>query len=69
MSTLAPNPHSLVDAIRDGRTTFASAGGPDAYFGFPAEATAEEGRAIVATLGDILADAVVEAIEPTGVAS
>jgi creatinine amidohydrolase len=69
MSRLAPNPQSLVDAIRDGRTTFASAGGPDAYFGFPAEATAEEGRAIVETLGDILADAVVEAIEPTGGAS
>ena len=66
MATLAPNPQSLVDAIRDGRTTFAAAGGPDAYFGFPAEATAEEGRAIVETLGDILADAVVEAIEPTG---
>jgi creatinine amidohydrolase len=69
MSTLAPNPRSLVDAIREGRTTFTAAGGPDAYFGFPAEATAEEGRAIVETLGAILADAVVEAIEPTGVAS
>jgi creatinine amidohydrolase len=67
MSTLAPNPQSLVDAIREGRMTFAAAGGPDAYFGFPAEATAEEGRAIVETLGGILADAVVEAIEPTGV--
>jgi creatinine amidohydrolase len=69
MSTLAPNPRSLVDAIRDGRTTFAAAGGPNAYFGCPAEATAEEGRAIVDTLGDILAEAVIEAIEPTEVAS
>src|SRR4051794_20065883 len=69
MATLPPNPRSLVDAIREGRTTFAAAGGSDAYFGFPAEATAEEGRAIVETLGDILADAVAEAIEPTGVAS
>jgi len=69
MATLAPNPRSLIDAIRDGRTTFTAAGGPQAYFGFPAEATAEEGRAILDTLGGILADAVVEAIEPTGVAS
>src|SRR4051812_18700880 len=69
MTSLAPNPRSLVDAIREGRTTFTAAGGSDAYFGFPADATAEEGRAIVETLGDILADAVVEAIEPTGVAS
>ena len=69
MSTLAPNPRSLVDAIREGRTTFTAAGGSDAYFGCPAEATAEEGRAIIETLGAILAEAVVEAIDPTGVAS
>ena len=69
MSTLGPNPRSLVDAIREGLTTFSAAGGSDAYFGAPAEATAEEGRAIVEALGAILADAVVEAIEPTGVAS
>jgi len=69
MATLAPNPRSLVEAICAGRTTFAAAGGPDAYFGFPAEATADEGRAIVETLGDILAEAVVEAIDTTGVTS
>jgi creatinine amidohydrolase len=69
MSTLAPNPRSLVDAIRAGQTTFAAAGGADAYFGCPAEATAAEGRAIVETLGAILADAVVEAIGPAGAAS
>ena len=69
MASLTPNPRSLVDAIREGRTTFTAAGGAHAYFGFPAEATAEEGRAIVETLGAILADAVVEAIEPTGIAS
>ena len=69
MTTLAPNPRSLVDAIRRGDTTFAAAGGPDAYFGFPAEATAEEGRAIVEALGAILADAVVEAIGSAGAAS
>ncbi len=69
MSALAPNPRSLVDAIRSGQATFTSAGGPDAYFGFPAEATADEGRAIIETLGAILAEAVVEAMGPTGAVS
>ena len=69
MTALAPNPRSLVDAMRRGDTTFRAAGGPDGYFGFPAEATAEEGRAIVETLGAILADAVVEAIGSAGAAS
>jgi creatinine amidohydrolase len=62
MTALAPNPHSLVDAIRSQRTTFETAGGPDAYFGFPAEATAEEGREIIETLGAILDEAVMEAL-------
>jgi creatinine amidohydrolase len=69
MSALAPNPQSLVDAIGSSRMTFAEAGGPEAYFGFPAEATAEEGRAIVETLGAILAEAVDEAIGARGAAS
>jgi hypothetical protein len=34
------------------------AGGPRAYFGFPAEATAEEGRATIDALGAMLAEAV-----------
>jgi creatinine amidohydrolase len=55
-----------VDAIRSGQNTFVAAGGPDAYFGFPAEATAEEGRAIVDTLGSILAEAVIEAMREGG---
>ena len=54
---LAPNPKSLSDAIRAGRDTFAEAGGPQAYFGAPAEATADEGRALVYTLGAILEEA------------
>ena len=33
---LAPNPTSLSRAIREGRNTFEEAGGPEAYFGFPA---------------------------------
>jgi creatinine amidohydrolase len=59
-ATLPANPKSLVEAIRHGDTTFAEAGGPDAYFGWPAAATAAEGREIIERLGDILADAVVE---------
>ena len=59
---LPPNPASLSVAIREGRTSFAEAGGPRAYFGWPADATAEEGRATVAALGAILADAVLEAL-------
>jgi creatinine amidohydrolase len=62
MRGLAPNAMSLVDAFRNGRRTFEEAGGADAYFGSPAEATAEEGRRIVQLLGEILADAVVEAM-------
>ena len=69
MAALAPNPQSLVDAIRSQQMTFAAAGGPDAYFGCPAEATAEEGRTIVDTLGAILAEAVEEALSSKGVRS
>ena len=62
MSALAANPRSLVDAIRRGDTTFAAAGGADAYFGFPAEATAEEGQQMIAVLGQILEEAVLEVV-------
>ena len=55
---LKPNPRSLSAAIRDGKRTFAEAGGDRAYFGFPADATAEEGRATVETLGSILEESV-----------
>jgi creatinine amidohydrolase len=56
---LPANPSSLSDAIRRGDQTFEAAGGSRAYFGAPAEATAEEGRASVEALGAILADATV----------
>jgi len=55
---LPPNPASLSAAIRRGARTFEEAGGPRAYFGWPAEASAEEGRATLAVLGEILAEAV-----------
>ena len=62
MARLAANPRSLVEAIGRGDATFADAGGPDAYFGHPAEASTEEGRAIIETLGIILEEAVMEAM-------
>lgn len=55
---LSANASSLTTAIREGKKTFAEAGGPQAYFGYPANATAEEGRATLETLGAILGDAV-----------
>ena len=61
---LPPVPASLATAIRDGKRTFEEAGGARAYFGWPAEATAEEGRASIATLGDILAEAALAALTP-----
>jgi creatinine amidohydrolase len=57
---LEANPVSLSVAIRDGKSSFVDAGGPQAYFGDPAAAGAEEGRQTIATLGSILADAVIE---------
>lgn len=56
-------PRSLAAAIGEGKRTFEEAGGPRAYFGDPAAATAEEGRETIAELGSILADAVIEALE------
>ena len=63
MQTLPPNPRSLVEAMRQGFATFSEAGGSDAYFGFPSEATADEGRQIVDALGAILEEAVMEALD------
>ncbi len=60
---LPPNPTSLSVAIREGKRSFEEAGGPRAYFGWPADATAEEGRATVAALGEILAEATLAALE------
>jgi len=57
-AALPPNPASLSRAIREGKQSFEEAGGSRAYFGFPAEATAEEGRATIEVLGAILDEAV-----------
>lgn len=63
MRALAANPQSLVSAIGRGERTFAEAGGPAAYFGAPAEASADEGHEIIERLGRILEDAVVEVFD------
>lgn len=54
---LAPNPASLSTAIREQKATFEEAGGPRAYFGWPADASAEEGRQTIQELGAIVAEA------------
>ncbi len=64
MTALPPNLRSIIEAMHRGNVTFTQAGGPDAYFGAPAEATAEEGREIIDTLGMILDKAVMEAMTP-----
>ena len=63
MRRLEPHERSLVEAIRSGIGSFAEAGGRSAYFGVPAEATAEEGRDTIATLGAILHEAVMERMQ------
>lgn len=55
--SLPPNPSSLSRAIRDGKKTFEEAGGPDAYFGWPADATTDEGDQLFGELADIFATA------------
>lgn len=55
---LEPVPSSLSEAIGEGKRSFEEAGGPRAYFGWPAEATAEEGRETLAVLGALLAERV-----------
>ncbi len=57
-STLPDNPRSLSRAIAEGHRTFEAAGGPEAYFGYPEAATADEGRATIEVLGQILAEAI-----------
>jgi creatinine amidohydrolase len=64
LASLPPNPASLSTAIREGARSFEQAGGARAYFGWPADATAAEGRETIETLGAILADAVAEALAP-----
>ena len=56
---LPDNPASLSIAIQQGKASFEAAGGPRAYFGSPARATAAEGIETIRVLGTILAEAVI----------
>jgi creatinine amidohydrolase len=59
---LADNPASLTDAFSKGARTFAEAGGPEAYFGFPRQASAAEGRQSFQIMAQALAKAVREVL-------
>jgi len=50
----------LGPALKKGATTFADAGGEDAYFGDPTAASAEDGEAYFETLADILTLSIME---------
>jgi len=63
---LEPVEASLSEAIRTGKTSFEAAGGDQAYFGFPASASAAEGHETIAILGEILAEAVRESMGTAG---
>ncbi|MFL6276426.1 MAG: creatininase family protein [Blastocatellia bacterium] len=58
-------PISIAEKIHDGARTFNEAGGTEAYFGNPAEATPEEGEASYAALASMLVSAVTEALAAT----
>lgn len=60
---LDANPASLSVAIREGKTSFEEAGGPEAYFGWPADATVEEGEQLYAIMGEIFAGAARELLK------
>jgi len=57
-AALPDNPSSLVEAFARGATTFAEAGGPDAYFGSPSRASAAEGEQSFAAMAAALSDLV-----------
>ena len=58
---LRDNPASLTDAFAKGARSFAEAGGPDAYFGFPRNASAAEGDESFKVIASALADTIAEA--------
>jgi creatinine amidohydrolase len=60
---LPDNPASLADGIIHGATCFEEAGGPRAYFGAPARASAALGERLLDELGAMLAEAVI-AVDP-----
>lgn len=63
---LDPNWTNLAEKIQKGAATFEEAGGPDAYFGDPRAATAEEGESTYGVLTEILVGAALEALPGAG---
>lgn len=61
---LPANPISLSLAIREGSQSFVEAGGPRAYFGDPAAASAASGDELYEQLADIFASAAREVLAP-----
>lgn len=55
-------PISIAEKIREGAHTFAEAGGIEAYFGNPREASCEEGEATYAALSSMIVSTVLEAL-------
>jgi creatinine amidohydrolase len=55
---LKDNPASLTDAFAKGARTFAEAGGPEAYFGYPRHASAAEGEESFQVMASALVDAI-----------
>jgi len=55
-------PISIAEKIGEGARTFTEAGGSEAYFGNPREASREEGETTYAALSDMIVAAVVEAL-------
>jgi creatinine amidohydrolase len=56
-------PISISEKIREGARTFTEAGGSEAYFGNPREASVEEGEATYKALVDMIVTAVTEALQ------
>jgi len=59
---LPDNPASLTEAFAKGARTFHEAGGPNAYFGYPRNATAQEGMRSYAIMAEALVAAVKEVL-------
>jgi creatinine amidohydrolase len=56
-------PISIAEKIREGARTFNEAGGSEAYFGTPSEATVEEGEASYEALSEMIVTSVIEALD------
>ncbi len=61
---LEPYPQSLAEAIRSGARTFEELGGEQAYFGWPADASADEGSETLGLIAEMLAEEVLDAQQP-----